>query len=357
MSVSAVVTFVTACAAAALVGWLTGFVVRLFARRRPFLATADARCRLPWIATLVSSAALSATPAVGVHGDADDALRHGLLLAVIGSVTWLSVRVARTVEDAILLGLRMDVENNRRVRKLRTQVTVLRRIIVAVLVVLAVAVALMTFAKMRTFGASLLASAGVAGIIGGLAAQSTLSNVFAGLQLAFNDSLRVDDVLVVQDEWGRVEDLTLTYVVLHLWDERRLVLPTTYFTTQPFQNWTRTSARILGSVELYLDYSTPVDLLRAEAKRFIAGSPLWDGQTWALQVTDATEQTMLVRVLASAGDASRAFDLRCAIREDLLGWLAASHPYALPTTRVAGRGAAPREQDDLSRELRAFADA
>jgi len=172
-------------------------------------------------------------------------------------------------------------------------------------------------------------------VIGGLAAQSVLGNVFAGLQLAFNDALRVDDVVVVEGEWGRVEELTLTHVVLHLWDERRLVLPTTYFTTQPFQNWTRTSARNVGTVFLYLDYSTPIEALRAEAERLVRASKLWDRKTWALQVTDATEHTIQVRVLASATDAGRAFELRCHLRERLLAWLTEHHPSALPVTRIA----------------------
>jgi small-conductance mechanosensitive channel len=246
--------------------------------------------------------------------------------------------VVRVVQDAVLLRLRMDVENNRKIRKLRTQVTVLRRITVAVLVVLGAAAILMTFAKMRALGTSLLASAGVAGIVGGLAAQSVLGNVFAGLQLAFNDALRVDDVLVVEDEWGRVEELTLTYVVLHLWDERRLVLPTTYFTTQPFQNWTRSSARNLGSVYLYLDYTAPIEQLRTEAERIVHASPLWDRQAWVLQVTDATERTIQVRVLASASDSGRAFDLRCEIREKLLAWINEHAPGALPVSRISTPG-------------------
>jgi small-conductance mechanosensitive channel len=338
MSLSAVIAFVAACVGAALLGWLTGFVLRLLARRKPFLATADRRCRVPWMLTLVSAAALSATPAIRHHDTVYGDLRHGLLVLVIAAVTWLCTRIVKVVEDAALQRLRMDVENNRKIRKMRTQVTVLRRVIVAVLVVIAVAAILMTFATMRALGTSLLASAGIAGIVGGLAAQSMLGNVFAGLQLAFNDALRIDDVLVVENEWGRVEELTLTYVVLHLWDERRLVLPTTYFTTRPFQNWTRSSARNLGTVYFYLDYTAPVERLRAEAERIIRASELWDQQAWSLQVTDATERTIQVRVLASASDSGRAFTLRCEIREKLLGWINENVPGALPVSRVSAPG-------------------
>ena len=334
MSWSTAVTIAGACVGAALLGWTTGVLVRWLGRRQPFLLSLDRRCRWPWVATLTTSAALSAAPTANVHGTADADMRHALLIAVIGAVTWLLIRVARSIEDVVLSRLPMDVADNRRVRKVRTQVQVLGHVLVAVLIVLGAATALMTFERMRALGTSLLASAGVAGIVGGLAAQSVLGNVFAGLQLAFTDALRVDDVVVVDDEWGRVEELTLTYVVLHLWDERRLVLPTTYFTTQPFQNWTRTSARNLGAVYLYLDYRTPVDELRAEAERVVTGSPLWDRQAWTLQVTDATEHTIQVRILASAADAGRTFNLRCEIREKLLAWIRDRHPEALPVTRV-----------------------
>lgn len=346
MTLPALITILCSCAVAAAVGWLTGVLVKFSARRHPFLATAHHRCRWPWTITLVSSTALAEMPVAEIHGHVGSAVRHVLLLVVIGSATWLAVRVVRTAEDAACSRLPMDVENNRRVRKLRTEISVLARVVVVVLVVIGCAAALMTFARMRTFGTSLLASAGVAGIVGGLAAQSTLGNVFAGLQLAFTDALRIDDVVVVEDEWGRVEELTLTYVVLHLWDERRLVLPTTYFTTKPFQNWTRTSARVLGTVLLYLDFRTPMDELREVATRVVHDSPLWDHQTFAVQVTDTTEHTMVVRIIASASDAGRAFDLRCEIREKLLAWAADHHPQALPTARVAA---------DTDADLDAFA--
>jgi small-conductance mechanosensitive channel len=339
--VTALITFAGACVAAGMVGWLSGLLTRRLARRHPFLLTAHRRCQQPWTATLVLATALSALPVLPLPESIAGWLRHVLTIAVIVAVTWLVIRVTMTTEDGAFRRLRVDVADNRRVRKMRTQITVVRRIVVALLVLLAAAAVLMTFAKLRAFGASLLASAGVAGIVGGLAAQSTLGNVFAGLQLAFTDALRFDDVVVVEGEWGRVEELTLTYVVVHLWDERRLVLPTTYFTTKPFQNWTRTGSRVLGSVILHLDYSAPVEELRAEAERIIAGSPNWDREDWVLQVTDTTPSTMEVRILASAADAGLAFDLRCEIREKLLAYLVREHPSALPRLRMA----APREVD------------
>jgi hypothetical protein len=330
-----IVVIGAACVAAAALGWLSGALMRGLARRQPFLRTAHERCRYPWTTSLVLAAALSVLPAAGVGDVLAGRLRHALTIALVVAVTWLGVRVTNVAEDAAFRRLRIDVADNRRIRKVRTQVTVVRRIVVALLVVLAVAAVLMTFARLRTFGASLLASAGVAGIVGGLAAQTMLGNVFAGLQLAFTDALRFDDVVVVENEWGRVEELTLTYVVVRLWDERRLVLPTTYFTTKPFQNWTRTGSRVLGTAMLHLDYSAPVDALRAEAERVITTSRHWDGLDWALQVVDTTETTMVVRVLASAVDADHAYELRCELREKLLAYVTEHHPSALPRTRIA----------------------
>jgi small-conductance mechanosensitive channel len=181
----------------------------------------------------------------------------------------------------------------------------------------------------------LLASAGLAGIIAGLAAQTTLGNVFAGLQLAFTDAVRIDDVVVVEGEWGWIEEITLTYVVLHIWDERRMVLPTSYFTATPFQNWTRTQSRVLGSVVLHLDYETPLEPLREQARKVIEASPLWDQKDWVLQVIDTTETAMVVRVLASAHDGPTSWDLQCDVREALVTWLRENHPESLPRHRLA----------------------
>jgi small-conductance mechanosensitive channel len=240
------------------------------------------------------------------------------------------IRVLYVVEDFALQRLNVDVPDNRRIRRLRTQVALIRRLTGAAITVIAIASMFMTFTQLRTLGASLLASAGIVGVIAGLAAQTTLTNVFAGMQLALTDSLRYDDVVVVEGEWGRIEEMTLTYVVVHLWDERRLVLPTTYFTKTPFQNWTRHETRVLGAVQLHLDYRAPVEALRAEARRVVEGSELWDRREWVLQVVDSTPWTMVVRVLASAADAPSAWDLRCEIREKLIVYMRDNHPEFLP---------------------------
>ena len=317
---------------AAAVAWVIAHLFTRIARRAdlPSLLALDQYCRRAWVATVAAIAVL-----ITAHGlDLSAAWLRAGAIALIGSACWLLVRLLLVGEQIMLGRLRVDVEDNRRVRRARTQVTLLRRVVAATVILLGLAAGLMTFPELRTFGASLLASAGLAGIVAGLAAQTTLANIFAGLQLAFTDAVRIDDVVVVEDEWGWIEEITLTYVVLHIWDERRLVLPTSYFTSTPFQNWTRTQARVLGAVILYLDYATPLAPLREHAEAVISASSRWDRRDWVLQVTDTTETTMVVRVLASAVDAPTAWDLRCEIREALLTYLQENHPESLPVQRV-----------------------
>ena len=323
-----VLTAIAWVAGALLVGWASGIVVRRLEARtgNRLLGLLRRRCHRPWTVLLVVVALHTAMPE---EGPVLAAIRHALLLAVISSAAWLFVRLVYVVEDVALQWLRIDVTDNRRIRRIRTQIGVLRRLTAAVVTVLAVASMLMTFAPLRTLGTSLLASAGVAGALTGLAAQTTLRNVFAGLELAMSDRLRIDDVVVVEGEWGRVEEFALTHVTLRLWDERRLMLPTTYFITTPFQNWTRNESRLLGAVVLHLDYRTPVAELRKEVRRVVERSPLWDGRDWVLQVVDSTPWSMVVRVLASAADAPSSWDLRCDVREHLIAYLRDQHPDAL----------------------------
>lgn len=317
-------------------GWLSGHLVRLVGRLRSrvFMDALHRSCARPWRAALVVLALHLALPRAGLSDGALSVAQDLLRVVGIAVVAWLALKAVFVVEDAVFHKVRVDVADNRRARRLRTQLALLRRFTAVVVVVVAIGAILMTFDGLRTVGTSLLASAGVLGVVAGVAAQSTLGNVFAGLQLAFTDAVRLDDAVVVEGEWGWVEELTLTYVVIHLWDERRLVLPTSWFTTHPFQNWTRTQSRVLGEVTLHVDHSTPVEQLRREAHRLVQASKLWDGQAWVLQVVDTTPTTMVVRVLASAADAPTAFDLRCELREGLIGYLQAEHPGALPHVRV-----------------------
>jgi hypothetical protein len=263
-----------------------------------------------------------------------DELLHLLVLALIGAGAWLLAALLLVFEDVALSRYRTDVPDNLRQRRLHTQVVMLRRVTVAFVVVLAAGVALMTFPAVRAVGTSVLASAGIIGIIGGLAAQSMLSNVFAGLQLTFSDAIRLDDVVVVEGEWGKVEEITLTHVVVRLWDDRRLILPTSRFTTQPFENWTRTQAAVLGTVELGVDWSVPVEAMRDELRAVLDGTDLWDGREGVLQVTDAVGGAVTVRVLVSAVDAPTLWDLRCHVREQLVGWVRDRQPAALPRLRA-----------------------
>jgi len=258
---------------------------------------------------------------------------HGLRIALILSGAWLLGALLFVIEDATLARYSVEGPDNSRARRVRTQVMILRRVTVVVLVLCAIAAALLTFPTARVAGASILASAGLVSVVAGLAAQSSLANLFAGLQLAFTDAIRVDDVVVVDGQWGRIEEITLTYVVVHAWDDRRLILPSTWFTSTPFENWTRRAADLLGTVELDLDWSVPVPAMRVELTRLLQESSLWDHRVGVLQVTEATGGWVRVRALASASDAPTLFDLRCAVREGLVAWLQREHPGALPQTR------------------------
>ena len=321
---------------ALLLGWITGRSLVVAARLtgRGSLRRVHDQCGRAWQLTLVATAELSAVAGASLPDRVERPLRHGLVILTIGAVSWLVAQVLFVVEDTVLRRVRVDVRDNRRARRVRTQLSVLRRLTAVAVTVIAIAASLMTFDAMRTYGASVLASAGLVGVVAGLAAQTTLSNVFAGLQLVFTDALRYDDIVVVEGQWGRIEELTLTYVVVHLWDERRLVLPATYFTTTPFENWTRSESRVVGAVTLHLDPTAPIPALRARTRELVEANPLWDRRDWVLQVTDCTELTLVVRVTASAADASSAWDLKCDLREQLIDWLQREHPSALPRVRT-----------------------
>lgn len=323
-------------------------LVRRLSRRSAFLAELSRRARRPLQTVVVLFAVhvalrLTTTPAW---------LLHGLWLAIIGAVAWLVAALLLVAEDAALARLRTDVPDNRRARQVHTQVVVIRRVTVAAVAVLAVGAMLMTFPQARSAGASLLASAGLIGVIAGLAAQSVLGNMFAGMQLAFSDAVRLGDVVVVEGEWGRIEEITLSYVVVHVWDDRRLVLPTSYFAGKPFENWTRQTASLLGTVELDVDWSVPVEPMRDELRRVLSESPLWDGRVCVLQVTDAVSGLVRVRAVMSAVDAPTLWDLRCLVREHLVGWVRSHHPHALPRLRTEltadafSRPAAPPSPSD-----------
>jgi small-conductance mechanosensitive channel len=255
-------------------------------------------------------------------------------IAIIALISGLLIRATFLVNDVILLHFKIDVKDNLRARKLHTQLQMLRRIVVIVIVVIASASILMTFPKVRQFGTALLASAGIIGIVVGFAAQKTLGTFIAGLQIAFTQPIRLDDVVIVEGEWGRIEEITLTYVVVRIWDLRRLIVPITYFIEKPFQNWTRVSADILGTVFLYVDHTVPVDAIRAELQRVLEGAQGWDRKVCGLQVTNMSERTIELRALMSAEDASLAWTLRCHVREKLVDFIRKNYPQALPKLRA-----------------------
>ena len=299
---------------------------------------AAVRQQLRWpVAALAFVVALalagSANGLVAALGDGGAVAAHVALLLVIAVAAWLGVRLLRVAGDAVIARF-ASAHGDRRARKVRTQVEVLRRVLVAVVIVIAVGIALFTFEAARVAGTSLLASAGLASLVAGLAAQSVLGNVFAGIQLVASDAIRVDDVVVVEGEWGTIEEITLTYVVVRIWDDRRLVLPSTHFTTTPFENWTRTSSEVMGAVELDVDWRVPVGAMRVELARVLEGADAWDGNVQVLQVYDAVGGFVRLRVLVSAVDGLQLADLRYLVRERLVEWLRAHHPEALPRQRL-----------------------
>jgi small-conductance mechanosensitive channel len=253
---------------------------------------------------------------------------------LIGALAVILFQAVGVFEDALLGRFDIKASDNLAARKVYTQVHVIGRLIRVVIGVFAASTVLMLFDSVRHIGTSLLASAGIVGIVAGIAAQRTLANLFAGFQIALTQPMRQDDVVTVEGEWGRIEEITLSYVVVHLWDDRRLVVPLSYFIEKPFQNWTRSSAQLLGSVLVWVDYSFPVEAGRAALKGIIEGNPLWDGRYWNLQVTDATERSMQLRVLATSADSSKSWDLRCQIREQFIGFIRDAHPRSLPLVRA-----------------------
>jgi hypothetical protein len=238
------------------------------------------------------------------------------------------------VINRALMRYPIDVPDNRVARRVRTQMLIVRRLATVVIGIIAVGTILLTFPGAQAAGASLLASAGLVSVVAGLAAQSTLANVFAGMQLAFSDAIRVDDVVIADGEWGRIEEITLTYVVVSIWDQRRLVLPSTYFTTTPFQNWTRKGSELLGSVELDLDWRVSPSDMRSQLSAVVEATDLWDGRVANVQVTSATGGHIQVRLLVSAADAGTLWDLRCHVREEMVEWVQKKSPAALPRNRV-----------------------
>jgi small-conductance mechanosensitive channel len=268
--------------------------------------------------------------------EAIEVVRHANGLLLIAALTMLAMAVIGGLADGLIANNPSNVENNLHARRIQTQTRVLSRSAMVLVLIGGVAMGLMTFPGARQLGASLLASAGVLGIVGGLAARPVFSNLISGLQLALAQPIRIDDVLIVNGEFGRVEEITGTYVVLKIWDERRMIVPLQWFIENPFENWTRTGSQLHQSVFLHVDYATPLEPLRKELKRIVEAAPEWDKRTATLVASDTTERALKLRVLISAADAGKASDLGFKVREGLLAFLVREYPHCLPQVRSIG---------------------
>jgi small-conductance mechanosensitive channel len=313
--------------------WLRKLTRRLLATHYPNVFSIFTQMRGLTRLALLILAMIVALPVAPLGSDTSLLVARLLLIAIIGLVGWASITALHIAADIYLRRYRLDVDDNLLARKHNTQVRVLLRAVDGVLVLLTAGAALMTFQEVRQYGVSLFASAGVAGIVAGLAARPVLSNLIAGVQLAMTQPIRLEDAVIVENEWGNIEEINSTYVVVRLWDWRRMILPLTYFIEKPFQNWTRDSSALIGTAMIYVDYRAPVAAMREKLEDIVKHSKLWDGRVVNLAVTDAKERTIEVRCLASARSAGQVFDLRCEIREKMIDFLQREHPEALPRHR------------------------
>jgi small-conductance mechanosensitive channel len=277
-------------------------------------------------------------------------LRHALAILFIALVGWTAIASINLLSDLRARRFRIDVEDNLTARKFLTQIRVLQRAAVIFVAIITLAVVLLTFESVKEYGAGLFASAGVAGLVLGLAARPVLANLIAGIQIAVTQPIRIEDAVVVEGEWGWIEEIATTYVVIRIWDWRRLIVPLSYFIEQPFQNWTRESGSIIGTVYWQVDYRLPIEAFRGKMKEIVAASEYWDGQVVVLQVTEVNRQTMELRGLMSARTSPRAWDLRCEVREKMIVWLQETHPEALPRQRAELERSAGRRRSDRRAE-------
>ncbi|MEU6843643.1 mechanosensitive ion channel domain-containing protein [Streptomyces sp. NPDC046716] len=301
------------------------------------------RCRLPLQFVLCAALLRGSYDQTKLAKEHTAGIGQTLSLVLIGATAWLIIRVAAVIVESSYARYAAAHRDPARVRRVRTQVALIQRVVTAVVGVVAVAAMLLTFPAFRAAGASLLASAGILGIVAGVAAQSTLGNLFAGLQIAFGDMVRIGDTVVVDGEWGTVEEITLTFLAVRTWDERRITMPVSYFTSKPFENWSRGGAQMTGTVFFHLDHSAPLHEMREQLRDILGECAAWDGRDWGLAVTDTTPSTMQVRALVTAKDADDIWTVRVTVREQMLRWLTDKHPYALPRINTATALLAPDE--------------
>ncbi len=266
------------------------------------------------------------------------AVRHAGTLLLIAGFGWLLISLISVLDESLHQRFLPGVRGDRSAKRLLTRMEILCRVLTLVVVALTAAAMLVTFPEGRAIGTSILASAGIVGLVLGIAARPAAESLIAGLQVALTEPFHLDDVVIVEGEWGRIEEITSTYVVVRIWDLRRLIVPLRHFLERPFQNWTRSGTALLAQVAVEVDYSTPVARVREQVGEILASSKLWDRGSWGLQVVEAGERTMRLRVVASAADSGNAWDLRCEVREKLIAWLQEHHPWALPRIRTTLEG-------------------
>lgn len=334
---------------AAVVTLILTLVLRQALRKRPRTREASMRMRLPaFLATflMVGRTTLGQVPIEGVN--LLGIVQWVMLFAGLGCIAWLLINAVRTGETSVLVKYADASVTDRRARKLKTQTVLIRRILVVVIVVLAISAVMLTIPAVRAVGAGIVASAGILSVIAGLAVQSSLANVFAGLQIVFTDALRVGDVVQVEEYFGTVEDITLSYVVLKIWDERRVIYPSTFFTTNPFENYTRTGSSAFGTVELEVDWAVPVEAMRRRLAKLVESTPLWDGRDRSIQVTEALGGMVKVRIVVSAENTGNLWDLRTLVREDMINFLRTEYPESIYRQRFATEDSAKHPTRDQS---------
>jgi small-conductance mechanosensitive channel len=314
---------------------VAALLINMVLRGRPELRRQVARCRVPVAVALTLMAVRVALGLTASEYDWFEGTNFLLLAGTIGALAWLALRIVKIVEERVLAKYQSAGEDDRRDRKIQTQTVLIRRILESLIIVIAVAVILLTIPQVRAVGAGLLASAGVLSVVAGLAVQSTLTNVFAGIQLAFTDAIRVGDVVTVDGVNGIIEDITLSYVVIKIWDGRRMIFPSSHFTTTPFENWTRVGSELSGTVEMEVDWRVPMEEARDRLKALLESTELWDGKEGSLQVTDALGGMVKIRAVVSARNSGDLWDLRCLVREDLVTFLRSEHPEAIYAQRLA----------------------
>lgn len=326
---------VVAVLVAIVLHWLAlRLLVRLFGGKSGLWDALLRHARRPLRLAFILVALITVLPNLALPGNWEGPLQHLAMIMLIVLIGWSVLLLTNLYTERSVLRYRFDTEDNLAARKYVTQVRVLRRVIDILVVILTAGAVLLTFEGVRQYGVSLFASAGAAGLVLGLAARPVLANLIAGIQIALTQPIRLEDVVIVEGEWGWVEEISATYVIIRIWDWRRMVVPLSYFIEKPFQNWTRDSASIIGAVTWHLDYTVPVDKVRGKLEELVKASRYWDGNVVNLQVTEADAQNLTLRGLMSARTSPLAWDLRCEIREKLVDWLQAEYPHALPRTRL-----------------------